>query len=202
MLMYMLTYKEASRLRFMALVTEAKSIQGLLSNKDVAGQCRKHAFPVMPWERGTRGGMDPSLRSEARGESTRMCSSLRSEECREACCNTRWIRESTGQPSSDLSLEGGSITQSPGPAQDSWPPSHILHREVFMKVATFQGTVENGQIRLPAGVRLPEKVKVYVVIPDIEIPSFAYIGSPRLAHPEQAADFKKEVIEEIEDASV
>ena len=44
-----------------------------------------------------------------------------------------------------------------------------------MKVATFQGTVENGQIRLPAGVRLPEKVKVYVVIPDIEIPSFAYI---------------------------
>ncbi|HEX2200493.1 MAG TPA: hypothetical protein VHH93_00515 [Gammaproteobacteria bacterium] len=71
-----------------------------------------------------------------------------------------------------------------------------------MKVATFQGTVENGQIRLPAGVRLPEKAKVYVVIPDIEIPSFAYIGSPRLAHPEQAADFKKEVIEEIEDASV
>jgi hypothetical protein len=55
MLMYMLTYKEASRLRFMALVTEAESIQGLLSNKDVAGQCRKHAFPVMPWERGTRG---------------------------------------------------------------------------------------------------------------------------------------------------
>jgi hypothetical protein len=44
MLMYMLTYKEASRLRFMALVTEAESIQGLLSNKDVAGQCRKHAF--------------------------------------------------------------------------------------------------------------------------------------------------------------
>jgi hypothetical protein len=29
-----------------------------------------------------------------------------------------------------------------------------------MKVATFQGTVENGQIRLPAGVRLPEKARV------------------------------------------
>jgi hypothetical protein len=71
-----------------------------------------------------------------------------------------------------------------------------------MKAATFQGTVENGQIRLPAGVRLTEKAKVYVVIPDVEIPPFAYIGSPRLAHLEQAADFEKEVIEEIKDASV
>jgi hypothetical protein len=47
-----------------------------------------------------------------------------------------------------------------------------------------------------------EKAKVYVVIPDVEIPPFAYIGSPRLAHLEQAADFEKEVIEEIKDASV
>ena len=66
-----------------------------------------------------------------------------------------------------------------------------------MRVTTFEGIVENGQIRLPATVRLPEKAKVYVVIPDVEIQTVAYIGSPRLVHPEQAADFKKEVVEEL-----
>lgn len=71
-----------------------------------------------------------------------------------------------------------------------------------MKVTTFQGTVENGQIRLAANVRLPEKATVYVVIPDVEVPQVSYIGSPRLVHPEQAVDFKKEVIEEVPDAGV
>ena len=37
-----------------------------------------------------------------------------------------------------------------------------------MPVTTFQGTVENGQVRLSADVRLPEKAKVYVVVPDFE----------------------------------
>jgi hypothetical protein len=64
-----------------------------------------------------------------------------------------------------------------------------------MKVATFEAVVENGQIRLPDSVRLPERAKVYVVIPGVEIPSVAYVGSPRLARPEQAADFVKEVVE-------
>ena len=71
-----------------------------------------------------------------------------------------------------------------------------------MKVATFEGIVENGQIRLPADVRLPEKATVYVVIPNLEVSPVSYLGSPRLVHPEQAADFKKEVIEEMQDDSV
>ena len=37
-----------------------------------------------------------------------------------------------------------------------------------MPVATFQGTVEKGQVKLAANVRLPEKAKVYVVVPDFE----------------------------------
>ncbi|HVQ40396.1 MAG TPA: hypothetical protein VMS31_22835 [Pyrinomonadaceae bacterium] len=37
-----------------------------------------------------------------------------------------------------------------------------------MPVTTFQGTIENGQIRLPANVSLPEKAMVYVVVPDLE----------------------------------
>ena len=65
-----------------------------------------------------------------------------------------------------------------------------------MSVTTIEGVVENGRIRLPAGVRLPEKAKVYVVVPDVEVPSIAYIGSPRLVHPEQAADSRKEAVEE------
>ena len=71
-----------------------------------------------------------------------------------------------------------------------------------MRVTTFEGTVENGRIRLPATVRLPERAKVYVVIPDVEVQTVAYIGSPRLVHLEQAAawmpyDFGNHVAVEI-----
>ena len=37
-----------------------------------------------------------------------------------------------------------------------------------MSVATFQGVVENGQVRLASDVRLPERATVYVVVPDTE----------------------------------
>ncbi len=71
-----------------------------------------------------------------------------------------------------------------------------------MGATTIEGVVEHGQIRLPATVRLPERTKVYVVIPDVEVQPVAYIGSPRLVHPEQAADFHKEVLEEPSDADL
>ena len=71
-----------------------------------------------------------------------------------------------------------------------------------MKVTTFEGIVENGQVRLPADVRLPEKAKVYVVVPDMEARPIAYVASPRLAHPEEAKDFQMQVIEETTDAGI
>ena len=71
-----------------------------------------------------------------------------------------------------------------------------------MKVTTFQGIVENGQIRLADDVRLPENATVYVIIPDLDVPPVSYLGSPRLVHPEQSADFNKEVVEEVQDAGV
>ena len=37
-----------------------------------------------------------------------------------------------------------------------------------MSVMTYQGTVENGQVRLAGDVRLPENARVYVVVPDVE----------------------------------
>ena len=66
-----------------------------------------------------------------------------------------------------------------------------------MNVATFEGIVENGQIRLPENVRVPEKTKVYVVIPGMGQPTLARLMSPRLANPEQAKDFKKTVIANV-----
>ena len=63
-----------------------------------------------------------------------------------------------------------------------------------MNVATFEGVVENGQIRLPTNFRLPDKTRVYVVVPDLEVKPVAHIFSPRLVHPEQAKDFEKEVV--------
>jgi len=71
-----------------------------------------------------------------------------------------------------------------------------------MGATTIEGIIENGQIRLLATVRLPERTRVYVVIPDVEIQPVAYIGSPGLMHPKQAADFQKEVIEEPSDADL
>ena len=71
-----------------------------------------------------------------------------------------------------------------------------------MRVTTVEGTVENGQIKLPANVRLPENAKVYVVVPGVEEKQAAFMRSPRLAHSEQAADFEKEVIEELPDAPI
>jgi len=65
-----------------------------------------------------------------------------------------------------------------------------------MSVMSFEGVIENGKIRLTENVRLPENVKVYVVVPDVESKLTAYIGSPHLVYPEQAEEFKKEVIEE------
>jgi hypothetical protein len=62
-----------------------------------------------------------------------------------------------------------------------------------MQVMTYEGIIENGEVRLIPNVSLPEKTRVYVVVPSMEVTHFARILSPRLAHPEQAADFVKEV---------
>jgi hypothetical protein len=71
-----------------------------------------------------------------------------------------------------------------------------------MRISTFEGIVENGAIRLWDNVALPEKTRVYVVIPDFEPEPRAHVRSPRLAHPEQAGDFAKEIIEVTPDAKL
>jgi hypothetical protein len=71
-----------------------------------------------------------------------------------------------------------------------------------MAILTFEGVVENGQIRLRDNVTLPERSKVYVVIPEEGTAPQAHVYSPRLAHPEQAADFAKQIIEVSPDAGL
>jgi len=69
-----------------------------------------------------------------------------------------------------------------------------------MKTTTFEAIVENGHIRLPEDAHIPDNTKVYVVVPSDGVAGTVRLGSPRLAHPEQAAAFAKEIEEESEDA--
>lgn len=77
--------------------------------------------------------------------------------------------------------------------------------EEIMRVATYEAVIENGQVRLSHEIQLPEKTKVYVVVPEvpeIDAHSVARIASPRLVRPEQAVYFEKEVVEEDFDAEI
>jgi hypothetical protein len=66
-----------------------------------------------------------------------------------------------------------------------------------MKVATYEGFIEHGQVRMIGDVHLPENARVYVVVPGMETAHpAARIASPRLVRPEQAKDFEKQVFEE------
>ena len=71
-----------------------------------------------------------------------------------------------------------------------------------MSIVTIEGIVENGEIRLRGNVRLPERTKVYVVIPDLEAAPRAQVHSPRLVDPGQAGDFAKEIVEVAPDAKL
>jgi hypothetical protein len=66
-----------------------------------------------------------------------------------------------------------------------------------MSVITLEGVVEHGQIRLTSDVQLPDNTRVYVVVPGMQIEHVVHITSPRLAHPQQAADFAMEIIIDI-----
>ena len=65
-----------------------------------------------------------------------------------------------------------------------------------MKTITYEAIVENGQIKLPAAVHLPDHTKVFVVVPGVEVIPASRINSPRLAHPDQISDFIKQVVKE------
>ncbi len=67
-----------------------------------------------------------------------------------------------------------------------------------MAVTTYEGVVEKGKIRLKSGVKLPENLKVYVVVPELqaEKKKTARVPTPRLVHRKQVSDFKMKVSKE------
>ncbi len=70
-----------------------------------------------------------------------------------------------------------------------------------MSVSTFEGEVEKGQIKLKAPLDLPDHTKVYVVVPGFKVVCSARVHSPRIVHPEQAARFEMEIIDNLSDDS-
>jgi len=62
-----------------------------------------------------------------------------------------------------------------------------------MSVTTFEGVIENGQIRLPAGIVLPERKIVYNIVPGNDAPLERAQSGFRLANPADAAKFEMKV---------
>ena len=64
-----------------------------------------------------------------------------------------------------------------------------------MTVTTYEGVVEKGKIRLKRGVRLPENVTVYVIVPELrsEKKHVTRVMTPRLIYRKQVSDFKMKV---------
>jgi hypothetical protein len=62
-----------------------------------------------------------------------------------------------------------------------------------MSATTFEGVIENGQVRLSAGVVLPERQTVLVVVPDVGPAPAGRLPGVRLADPNDAERFEMKV---------
>ena len=70
-----------------------------------------------------------------------------------------------------------------------------------MAAVTYECIVENGEIKLPAGIQLPEHAKVYVIVPDEQPMRVVRMMSPRVVKAEDAELLKKAVRQKGSDAS-
>jgi hypothetical protein len=70
------------------------------------------------------------------------------------------------------------------------------------KLATYEGIIENGRVTLPPNTDIPDKTRVYVLVPGAETQPTLHVATPRLVHPEQAKDFEMQVTEDTADASL
>jgi len=71
-----------------------------------------------------------------------------------------------------------------------------------MQIPPSEATVENGRLACPEAVQLPEQEIIHILLPELQENRKYRMMSPRLAHPEQAAEFVKEVVEETPDATL
>ena len=49
-----------------------------------------------------------------------------------------------------------------------------------MSILTLEGIVDHGHIRLPADVHLPERTKVYVLVPAVHVEGVRHAGAHRV----------------------
>ena len=80
--------------------------------------------------------------------------------------------------------------------------------EARMATAIYDGVVQDGRVTLAAGATLPERARVFVVLPDPTPPPTpadaaparpaVHVPGPRLARPEDAARLAKRVIELVD----
>ena len=71
-----------------------------------------------------------------------------------------------------------------------------------MSVLALEAIVDHGLIRLPPDVKLPDRTRVYIIVPANLTQKRARFLSPRLTNPEQVRDFVMEVSAERGDAYV
>lgn len=75
-----------------------------------------------------------------------------------------------------------------------------------MSIATYEGVVKKGKIRLQDGVELPENAKVYVIVANIDVTldnkKVLRMMSPRLKNRKQATRLKLTVTEEKPNARI
>jgi len=71
-----------------------------------------------------------------------------------------------------------------------------------MSVLALEAVVDHGLIHLPPDVKLPDRTRVYVIVPANLTQKKARLLSPRLTNPEQVRDFVMEVSEERSDTYV
>ncbi|MEW5938928.1 MAG: hypothetical protein AB1750_04645 [Chloroflexota bacterium] len=75
-----------------------------------------------------------------------------------------------------------------------------------MSIATYEGVVKKGKIRLQEGARLPENAKVYIVVASVDVKvgdkKRVQVMSPRLKNRKQAARLKLTVTEEKPNAKL
>jgi len=69
-----------------------------------------------------------------------------------------------------------------------------------MSVLAREAIVDHGLIHLPPDVKLPDRTKVYVIVPANLTQKKARLLSPRLTNPKQVRDFVMEVNAERGDA--
>ena len=71
-----------------------------------------------------------------------------------------------------------------------------------MSVTAYEATIENGQVKFDEPVNLPERARVYVLVPKSSKSRIHMMSTPHLKDPSDAADFVMEVTEEPRDAGV